>query len=142
MVLRHRSNHTRDGEADSGRGARLGLATWSKARGDRLTDRVPAPTAEGTSRGSRPARFNPQMGEHSVSSCRARDLPDSFVTRPSFWEGVARIFDFTGSLNTSAWPTDEEALRSDWEAVGNDMRAAVAAYEQEHGLAPRRGTAG
>ncbi len=49
--------------------------------------------------------------------------------RPSFLEGVARIFDFGGTLNTYYYvSTDEDpreadarAIASDWEAVGKDF---------------------
>lgn len=50
--------------------------------------------------------------------------------RPSFLEGLARIFDFSGALNEyniSATPeqADARALRSDWMAVGDDLRNAL-----------------
>ena len=46
--------------------------------------------------------------------------------RPSFWEGVARIFDFGDVLsqyNPGRTPAERDylALRSDWEAVGEDL---------------------
>ncbi|MGL6096217.1 MAG: hypothetical protein ACRC7O_10530 [Fimbriiglobus sp.] len=52
--------------------------------------------------------------------------------RPSFTEGVARLFDWTGELNeynSSATPeeADAEALRADWMATGEDIAAAIAA---------------
>lgn len=71
--------------------------------------------------------------------------------RPSFLEGMARIFDFGGTLNeydfghrepkrdstlsgperesTLSGPeADAEAIRSDWQAVGDDMRAVMGRY--------------
>lgn len=56
--------------------------------------------------------------------------------RPSFLEGVARIFDFGGTLNeyngpSSGLEADAAALWSDWAAVGEDMRAAIGAFEAE-----------
>lgn len=50
--------------------------------------------------------------------------------RPTFWEGVARIFDFGNVLqeyNTSPSPelTDYLAVIADWQAVGDDMRMAI-----------------
>lgn len=66
-----------------------------------------------------------------MSSCRARDLPAYSFARPSFLEGMARILDFGGVLNQYDWPSDVDALRSDWEMVGRDMRDAIAAYERE-----------
>ena len=49
--------------------------------------------------------------------------------RPSFLEGVARIFDFGGTLNTYYLVSSDEdprevdarAIASDWEAVGKDF---------------------
>ena len=51
--------------------------------------------------------------------------------RPSFIEGVARIFDLSGTLSTynrreAGEQADYLALSSDWYAVGNDMRRAAA----------------
>jgi hypothetical protein len=50
--------------------------------------------------------------------------------RPSFLQGVARILDFGNHLddyNTSLTPedADEQALRNDWAALGEDFRAAA-----------------
>lgn len=61
---------------------------------------------------------------------------DFLYARPSFLEGVARIFDFGGTLNEYNFsPTGQEAdtaaIRSDWEAIGQDMRAAIEAFERE-----------
>jgi hypothetical protein len=63
--------------------------------------------------------------------------------RPSFLEGLGRIFDFAGALNVynqSRTPAeaDYKAMNSDWAAVGADMWAAVEQAgvefkrEQEH----------
>jgi hypothetical protein len=45
--------------------------------------------------------------------------------RPSFREGVARLFDWSGSISTRApepHPLDERAaISSDWEAIGRDL---------------------
>ena len=56
--------------------------------------------------------------------------------RPSFWTGVASIFDFGGALNrysvtTSGSRADALAMWADWQAVGDDMRAALQAYRAE-----------
>ncbi len=62
--------------------------------------------------------------------------------RPSFLEGMARIFDIGGTLNEydfsryrrerddseNGAKTDMEALRSDWQAVGDDMRSVMGRY--------------
>jgi hypothetical protein len=55
---------------------------------------------------------------------------------PSFLEGVARLFDFTGSLNAyncsdSPNQADFKAISSDWMVVGGDLRKAIKNY-QEH----------
>ena len=54
-----------------------------------------------------------------------------------FIDGMARIFDFTGSLDQprytgNGFEDDVAALRSDWIAVGNDLRAAMGCYEYEN----------
>lgn len=53
--------------------------------------------------------------------------------RPSFIEGVGRIFDFGNSLNKyndseSENEADAKALYSDWVTVGNDMSTAMEDY--------------
>jgi hypothetical protein len=55
---------------------------------------------------------------------------DYLFARPSFIEGVARMVDLAGSLNTyndSRTPeeADARALSQDWKAVGHDMRVAL-----------------
>ena len=61
------------------------------------------------------------------------DFTPSFTlfARPSLIEGVARVMDFGGVLdeyNSSPTPLEADALaiRSDWIAVGNDVKAAIA----------------
>jgi hypothetical protein len=49
---------------------------------------------------------------------------------PSFLEGVARLFDFAGSLNVyqcadSPDQADFKAISSDWMVVGGDFRKAI-----------------
>jgi hypothetical protein len=55
---------------------------------------------------------------------------DLLYARPSFLEGVARLLDFGGTLNEyNRLDTPEDvdlvALRSDWEALGQDYRTAL-----------------
>ncbi len=57
-------------------------------------------------------------------------LSDLLYALPSFWEGIARVWDIGGTLdeyNRSLTPqqADRLALRSDWIAVGEDLRAAL-----------------
>jgi hypothetical protein len=52
------------------------------------------------------------------------------TAQPSFLEGMARLFDFAGTLsvyNESRSPdeADIRALRADWQALGDDMRFAI-----------------
>ncbi len=56
--------------------------------------------------------------------------------RPSFIGGVARLFDFAGTLNTynisaTGELADARAFQEDWKAIGDDMRAVLAAYKNE-----------
>lgn len=55
------------------------------------------------------------------------------TVRPSFLEGIARLFDFQGTLrryNTATWnPSfDTRALQKDWFAVGKDLKNAIDSY--------------
>lgn len=55
------------------------------------------------------------------------NFTDLLYARPSFLEGVARLFDLTGALNEyNAVPTGEEAdrqaLHFDWYAIGQDAK--------------------
>jgi len=63
--------------------------------------------------------------------------PHSFrlFARPTFLEGAARVFDFANVLqkyryDTTEHEADTNALRSDWMAVGDDIRHAISAYER------------
>jgi hypothetical protein len=54
-------------------------------------------------------------------------------SRPSFIDGMARIFDFSGSLqkyNTEETPQEADyiALRNDWRMVGEDIRKSIEQY--------------
>lgn len=56
---------------------------------------------------------------------------------PSFLEGVARSMDIGDTLteyngSESGTEADARALRSDWQAVGDDLRQAIARYRQEN----------
>jgi len=55
---------------------------------------------------------------------------DFLMARPGFVEGVARLFDFAGTLNTyNSSPTgeaaDRRAIGADWRAIGQDIERAV-----------------
>ena len=56
---------------------------------------------------------------------------------PSFIEGIARIFDFTGTLNVyNISPTgeiaDELAMCMDWVQTSDDIRSAFDRYRREY----------
>ncbi len=59
------------------------------------------------------------------------DIESDFLfARPSFIEGVGRIFDLAGSLNTynsSRTPeeADSRAIYEDWKALGHDVQVAL-----------------
>jgi hypothetical protein len=53
--------------------------------------------------------------------------------RPSFFEGMARLFDFPGILNCynyskTTGEADYRAILSDWRHVGNDLLSATMQY--------------
>ena len=55
---------------------------------------------------------------------------------PSFWEGIARLVDFSGSLNeynlTKSTKVNEYlGLKSDWENIGNDINVAMNQFEKD-----------
>lgn len=63
--------------------------------------------------------------------------------RPSFLEGLGRLFDFAGRLNVynysrTAEEADITALNADWAAVAEDMRTAMRQAEREFGKGPTR----
>jgi len=62
---------------------------------------------------------------------------ENYLSRkyPSFLIGIARILDIRYSLNQSAnnfinkpIETDQEAIYSDWKAIGDDIRYAISNY--------------
>ncbi len=61
---------------------------------------------------------------------------DLLCARPSFLEGLARILDLGGTLNEynqSETPDDADlvALRSDWEAIGEDFRGVLSQVQSD-----------
>lgn len=64
------------------------------------------------------------------------DWSGLLYARPSFMEGVARLFDLGGTLNeynrsTTPEEADLLALRSDWEALGQDFRTVITTADLE-----------
>lgn len=74
-----------------------------------------------------------------VPNKRVRAMNDKtgfLYARPSFLEGIARIMDMSGTLNEynrseSPEEADTRALRSDWYAVGDDLRTSITAVGAE-----------
>ena len=53
---------------------------------------------------------------------------------PSFWKGTARVLDLFGNLDVYNYSNNEEeadfnALKRDWEIVGQDLFSAIKQYE-------------
>ena len=74
--------------------------------------------------------------EHVVKGGHTGMRTDYLFARPSFLRGVASLFDFAGALrqyNFMPDPrlSDEMAIRSDWQAVGDDLRQAMGQFEHE-----------
>jgi hypothetical protein len=69
-----------------------------------------------------------------------RDYTFKLYASPSFLEGIARIVDVSGSLNSYNISPGESiadcrALLSDWKEVGRDIVAAIGEYEAEEKVA-------
>lgn len=82
---------------------------------------------------------------HPEALTMARKYRRFNYARPSFIEGMARIFDFAGALSTYDIPktiaakrrADVIALRRDWIAVGNHIRNAIGQFEATRSRNPR-----
>lgn len=83
-------------------------------------------------------RRYPEMAMNSPALDAERRFPSS-ERRPHmspFSEGLVSAFDMTGTFLTplpsqTGFRRDAEALRADWSAVGDDLRAAMAEYATE-----------
>jgi len=54
-----------------------------------------------------------------------------------FYEGMGRALDMRGTMmianeSTSTKEADTRAIMSDWQAVGQDIKAAIDNYKEEH----------
>lgn len=61
---------------------------------------------------------------------------DFLFAKPNFLGGVARLFDFAGTLNTynvspNGEVADIRAFQEDWKAIGDDLRNALDIYRKE-----------
>ncbi len=79
-------------------------------------------------------RRYPEMAQKSVVPELAAASPWAAhrLVLPDFLSGVARLFDFTGTMNPPLYEgspeeADARGLREDWQAVGDDMERALAA---------------
>lgn len=60
-----------------------------------------------------------------------------FFRDDAFWRGVASVLDIFGQGNRlliydDPWEADYEALRGDWEMIGQDMRQAIEVFKVEY----------
>ena len=64
-------------------------------------------------------------------------IANSFtLPRYPFLHGISRLLDFGGLLNRDTFAqvlerSDADSIGADWQAVGNNMRWAIAEYERE-----------
>lgn len=70
------------------------------------------------------------MQKWAFDGCHMMRRTYMLFARPSFIEGVSRIFDLGGTLSEynsspSGKEADFNALQSDWYAVGDDIRTAI-----------------
>ncbi|MFA7421954.1 MAG: hypothetical protein WCZ90_19885 [Melioribacteraceae bacterium] len=70
------------------------------------------------------------------------ELYFSLTDKPSFLDGFARVLDLSGSLNIyndsqCEEEADIKALRSDWEAIGKDLGAAIESEKQRRESSPK-----
>ncbi len=68
-------------------------------------------------------------------------MTDFLYAHPSFIGGMAEAMDLGGTLflfNESRTPEEADyyAMRSDWMAVGEDIRAAMERFASDHGQRP------
>ena len=81
---------------------------------------------------------------------QGRKIANSFyLPRHPFLRGIASLVDFQGTLNrdtfeqirarsdAEAKPSDAEAIRTAWEAVGDSMRSAIQQYKNEINMRTR-----
>lgn len=100
----------------------------------------PMPLRHGTTGGGTVGALV-SMTQEALTGLRTA-IVDSFsellFARPSFLEGMARLFDFGDTLseyNSSLTPeqADRLAIASDWRAIGMDMWRAVDEFAAERG---------
>jgi len=70
-----------------------------------------------------------------MNEIMGNELSGFLFARPSFIEGIARIFDFGGTLqeynrSQSVNQADNRALRMDAEVIGDDLRNLLLSYSE------------
>ncbi len=65
-----------------------------------------------------------------------KTLTFNLFARPSFIEGISRVFDFGATLQMYNYSkgekkADSRALNSDWRMVGQDIESALEQYGQK-----------
>lgn len=84
------------------------------------------------------------LSSHRHGKARRKVIIETRLRRPA-WDGIARIFDFTGSLNPPASPlppkvADGYAMEMDWKAVGDDLMTAIDTLAPDKTLDRRHGS--
>ncbi len=68
----------------------------------------------------------------------ANDISTNLLRQPNFFKGFSRVFDLFGKLDNYNYSETEEkadfnALRKDWEMIGEDLLNAIKKYESSIG---------
>ena len=58
------------------------------------------------------------------------------LPRPSFFGGIASLWDFAGAMHTYRPLSDAEALEADWYVIGDDLAEAMELFAEEVGYIP------
>ena len=66
-----------------------------------------------------------------------KDYTGQLYATPSPLDGLAGLVNFTDTeeeynVSDSTEEADEEAIRSDWNAVGQDIRKGISLFKREH----------
>jgi hypothetical protein len=62
-----------------------------------------------------------------MKSSETNKRPKDAIRIPGFWDGVATVLGMTAPIESDQ-QSDMEAMMSDWENVGNDMRTAMSKF--------------
>lgn len=73
-----------------------------------------------------------------MEETKVKNETDFQLARRSFWRGLGSVFNLPGNYYEITIPdskerqADEQALLSDWQSVGDDIRKARKKFEKEH----------